>query len=81
MTLRLVGIGGMGLMLSPSARHLKADAPAQYLRVHDRGTRDDRRNACREAWKAHGADVVTGYDALIGDGDFDGVVVCVGKKW
>ena len=60
MTLRLVGIGGMGLMLSPSARHLKAGGPAEFLRIHDRGTQDDRRNACREAWKAHGAEVVIG---------------------
>ena len=80
MTLRLVGIGGMGLMLSPSARHLQAGGPAKFLRIHDRGTQDDRRNACREAWKAHGADVVTDYQTLIGDGDFDGVVICAGKN-
>ena len=80
MTLRLIGIGGMGLMLSPSAKHLQADGPAKFLRVHDRGTQDDRRNACREAWKAHGAEIVTDYEALIGDGDFDGVVICAGKN-
>ena len=80
MTLRLVGIGGMGLMLSPSARHLQADGPAKFLRIHDRGTQDDRRNACREAWTAHGAEIVTDYKALIGDGDFDGVVICAGKN-
>lgn len=80
MTLKLVGIGGMGLMLSPSARHLQADGPAKFLRVHDRGTQDERRNACRQAWKAHGAEVVTEYETLIGDGDFDGVVICAGKN-
>lgn len=80
MTLRLVGIGGMGLMLSPSARHLQSDGPAKFLRVHDRGTQDERRNACRQAWKAHGADVVSDYEALVGDGDFDGVVICAGKN-
>ena len=80
MALKLVGIGGMGLMLSPSARHLKAGGPAQYLRVHDRGTKDDRRDACREAWKAHGAEIVGDYDALLADGDYDGVVVCAGKN-
>jgi 3-hydroxyisobutyrate dehydrogenase-like beta-hydroxyacid dehydrogenase len=80
MTLRLVGIGGMGLMLSPSAKHLQAGGPARFVRVHDRGTQDDRRNACRQAWKAHGADVVTDYEALVGDGDFDGVVICAGKN-
>lgn len=80
MTLRLVGIGGMGLMLSPSARHLKAGGPAEFLRIHDRGTQDDRRNACREAWKAHGAEVVIDYETLVGDGDFDGVVICAGKN-
>ena len=48
MTLRLIGIGGMGLMLSPSAKHLQAGGPANFLRIHDRGTRDGRRDACRE---------------------------------
>ncbi len=80
MTLKLVGIGGMGLMLSPSAKHLKTGGPAQFLRIHDRGTRDARRDACREAWKAHGAEIVADYAALIGEGDYDGVVVCAGKN-
>ena len=80
MALKLVGIGGMGLMLSPSAKHLKVGGPAQFLRIHDRGTQDARRDACREAWRAHGAEIVTDYDALIGDGDYDGIVVCAGKN-
>ena len=40
MTIKLLGIGGMGLMLSPSARHLTLEGPARFVRVHDRGTRE-----------------------------------------
>ena len=80
MASKFVGIGGMGLMLSPSARHLKPDGPARFLRVHDRGTRDDRRDACRRAWQEHGADLVTDFESLVGDGRFDGVVICAGKN-
>jgi 3-hydroxyisobutyrate dehydrogenase len=80
MTIELVGIGGMGLMLSPSAKHLKAGGPARFLRIHDRGTKDDRRDMCRQAWKDHGAEIVHEYEALVGDGDYDGVVICAGKN-
>jgi 3-hydroxyisobutyrate dehydrogenase-like beta-hydroxyacid dehydrogenase len=80
MTIKLIGIGGMGLMLSPSAKHLKPEGPACFLRVHDRGTKDDRRDSCRLAWQEHGADLVRDYESLVGDGDFDGVVICAGKN-
>ena len=80
MTIKLLGIGGMGLMLSPSAKHLKPEGPARFVRVHDRGTKDDRRDSCRQAWQSHGADLVTDYESLVGDGDFDGVVICAGKN-
>ena len=80
MTMKLVGIGGMGLMLSPSAKHLKSGGAAQFLRIHDRGTKDDRRDNCRQAWKDHGADLVDDYETLVGDGDYDGVVICAGKN-
>ena len=80
MTMKLVGIGGMGLMLSPSAKHLKPGGSASFLRIHDRGTKDDRRDMCRQAWKDHGADLVDDYDSLVGDGDYDGVVICAGKN-
>jgi 3-hydroxyisobutyrate dehydrogenase len=80
MTIKLAGIGGMGLMLSPSAKHLKSGGPARFLRIHDRGTKDDRRDMCRQAWKDHGADIVHDYQALVGDGDYDGIVVCAGKN-
>ena len=50
MTIKLVGIGGLGLMLSPSAKHLKAGGPARFLRIHDRGTKDARRRS-RNRWQ------------------------------
>jgi len=80
MTMKLVGIGGMGLMLSPSAKHLKPGGAARFLRIHDRGTKDDRRDMCRQAWKDHGADIVSDYESLVGGGDYDGVVICAGKN-
>ena len=80
MTIKLVGIGGMGLMLSPSATHLKPGGPACFLRIHDRGTKDDRRDLCRQAWQNHGAAIVHDYEALVGDGEYDGVVICAGKN-
>ena len=80
MTIKLVGIGGMGLMLSPSAKHLKSGGPARFLRIHDRGTKDDRRDLCRQAWRDHSADIVQDHEALVGDGDYDGVVICAGKN-
>jgi len=80
MTMKLLGIGGMGLMLSPSAKHLKPGGAAQFLRIHDRGTQDDRRDSCRQAWKDHGADLVHDYETLVGDGDYGGVVICAGKN-
>jgi len=80
MTIKLVGIGGMGLMLSPTAKHLKPGGAARFLRVHDRGTKDERRDGCRQAWQDHGADLVHDYEGLVGDGDFDGVVICAGKN-
>ena len=80
MMLKLVGIGGMGLMLSPSAKHLKPGGAARFLRIHDRGTKDDRRDMCRQAWQDQGADLVDSYESLVGDDDYDGVVICAGKN-
>ena len=80
MTIKLVGVGGMGLMLSPSAKHLKPGGTACFLRIHDRGTKDDRRDMCRQAWNHHGAEIVRDYEALVGDGEYDGVVICAGKN-
>jgi len=78
--LRLAYVGGLGLMAGPASTHLKPDGPAKVLRVHDRGTSDAQKDAFRTAWKAHGAEFVSNFDALIGDGQLDGVVVCVGKN-
>lgn len=80
MTLRLVGIGGLGLMLSPSSRHLADSRTARFIRIHDRGTQDPRREACRREWITHGAELVPDLDSLVGDGDLDGVVICAGKN-
>ena len=80
MALKLVGIGGMGLMLSPSAKHLSSQAPARFIRMHDRRSMDQRREACRQAWKEHGAELVPDFASLVGDGRFDGLVICAGKN-
>jgi len=80
MTIKLIGIGGMGLMLSPSAKHLEQGGPACFIRIHDRGTQDARRDDCRQAWLKHGAQIVNDFNSLVGDGEFDGVVICAGKN-
>lgn len=67
-------------MLSPSSRHLADSRNARFLRIHDRGTQDPRREACRREWITHGAQLVPDLDSLIGDGDLDGVVICAGKN-
>ena len=80
MTLRLIGIGGLGKMLGPSSTHLQASSAVTYLRMYDRGTRGNFRDACREAWKQSGTALVSTYKELIGDGEFEGLVICAGKN-
>lgn len=77
---KLAYVGGLGLMAGPGGTHLKPDGPAAVLRVHDRGTPGTQKDAFRAAWRAHGAELVGTFDALIGDGKLDGVVVCCGKN-
>ena len=48
--------------------------------MHDRGNPGAQRDAFRASWKAHGAELVRTFEALIGDGKLDGVVVCAGKN-
>jgi len=67
-------------MLSPSAKHLTEEGPARFLRIHDRGTKDARRDKCRQAWQEHGAAIVHDFEALVVGGDYDGIVVCAGKN-
>jgi 3-hydroxyisobutyrate dehydrogenase-like beta-hydroxyacid dehydrogenase len=78
--LRLAYVGGLGLMAGPAGTHLKPDGPAKVLRVHDRGTPGAQRDAFRASWKSHGAELVSTFDAVVGDGQLDGVVVCCGKN-
>lgn len=78
--LRYIGVGGTGLMMSPQAEHLGINGPARYIRIHDRGTQDERRKDARAAWLRHGAELVPDYGALVGDGNFDAVVICAGKN-
>jgi 3-hydroxyisobutyrate dehydrogenase-like beta-hydroxyacid dehydrogenase len=80
MTLKLLAIGGLGTMLSPSARHLQQTPAAKYLRVLDRGSRDAVKESRRQAWIAHGAELVSSLEDLTGDGNFDGIVICAGKN-
>jgi 3-hydroxyisobutyrate dehydrogenase-like beta-hydroxyacid dehydrogenase len=78
--IQLAYVGGLGLMAGPGGTHLKPDGPAKVLRVHDRGNPGAQRDAFRASWKAHGAELVSTFDTLIGDGKIDGVVVCAGKN-
>jgi 3-hydroxyisobutyrate dehydrogenase len=67
-------------MAGPAGTHLQANGPAKVLRVHDRGTPGAQKNAFRDSWRTHGAELVATFDATIGDGQLDGVVVCCGKN-
>ncbi|HSX82364.1 MAG TPA: hypothetical protein VLQ80_27860, partial [Candidatus Saccharimonadia bacterium] len=61
--LQLAYVGGLGLMAGPGGTHLQPDGPAKVLRVHDRGNPGTQRDAFRAAWKAHGAELVSTFDA------------------
>jgi 3-hydroxyisobutyrate dehydrogenase-like beta-hydroxyacid dehydrogenase len=78
--LRLAYIGGLGLMAGPGSTHLKPDGPAKVLRVHDRGTPGQQKDAFRDGWRQHGSELVGTFDDVVGDGQLDGVVVCCGKN-
>jgi len=80
MTLKLLAIGGLGTMLGPSAKHLTKSTEATFLRVHDRGKKDPLRDQYRAAWREHGAALVPTLKELVGDGHFDGIVICAGKN-
>ncbi len=73
-------VGGLGLMASPMAKHWRERDIVKVVRVHDRGNPGARRDSSREAWKAHGAQLVTTLPQLVGNGDLDGVIVCCGKN-
>ena len=78
--MKLAYVGGLGMMAGPAAKHLMAPSPAQVIRVHDRGTPGAARDGYRADWQQHGAVLVSSFEALVGDGDFDGVVICAGKN-
>jgi 3-hydroxyisobutyrate dehydrogenase-like beta-hydroxyacid dehydrogenase len=73
-------VGGLGLMSSPMARHWTPDGPVQVVRVHDRGAPGKRRDACRQAWRDHGAELVPNLQDVTAFSDIDGVFACCGKN-
>ena len=80
MSLKLIAIGALGNMLGPSAKHLQSNDAANVLRILDRGTTGERREKIRAEWQAHGATLAKNLSELMGDGDFDGVIICAGKN-
>jgi 3-hydroxyisobutyrate dehydrogenase-like beta-hydroxyacid dehydrogenase len=80
MPLKLVAIGGLGTMLSPSATHLQNHRDAHYLRVLDRGGNNPIKQQRRKAWQEQGAQLVSSIAELVDNQDFDGVVICAGKN-
>ncbi|MES9964758.1 MAG: hypothetical protein ABW116_14605, partial [Candidatus Sedimenticola sp. 20ELBAFRAG] len=67
--LKLVYIGGLGMMAGPGGIHLSPAGPAQVMRFHDRGKAGEERDKFRTAWRNHGAQPVASFDELIGDGE------------
>lgn len=80
MTLKLIGIGALGNMLSPAAKHLKNSPVARFVRILDRGVQSATHNDRRQAWQEYGAQLVSNLSLLVGDGKFDGVIICAGKN-
>ncbi|MEW8015476.1 MAG: NAD(P)-binding domain-containing protein [Candidatus Sedimenticola endophacoides] len=78
--LKLAYIGGLGMMAGPGAFHLTPADVARVVRYHDRGRPGEARERFRQAWRKHGAAPVRDLEALVGDGDLDGVVLCAGKN-
>jgi len=73
-------VGGLGLMSSPMARHWTIDGPVRVVRVHDRGSKSERHDQCRQAWLRHGAHLVADLNEVTSVDDLDGVFVCCGKN-
>ena len=71
---RLAAIGGMGTMLSPSAKHMVSSV-AKFEVVHLRASAQADRIA---RWKEHGAKLVEVLDEVL-DADVDALLLCVGK--
>lgn len=80
MSLKLIAIGALGNMLGPTAKHLQTNKTAKVLRILDRGTAGEQREKIRADWQSHGASPAKNLTELVGDGDFDGVVICAGKN-
>lgn len=72
---RLAAIGGMGTMLSPSAKHMVSSV-AKFEVVHLRASAQADRIA---RWKEHGAKLVEVLDEVL-DADVDALLLCVGKN-
>ncbi|MFO0416450.1 MAG: NAD(P)-binding domain-containing protein [Pseudomonadota bacterium] len=73
-------VGGLGMMSSPMARHWSIDGPVQVARVHDRGGRGELKDAYRQAWREHGAELVSELSDVAAFDGCDGVFVCCGKN-
>lgn len=73
-------LGGLGLMASPMARHWNSGGPVKVLRVHDRNTPGERHERCRQAWRDHGATLVSNIEDIAKPKDLDGVFACCGKN-
>jgi 3-hydroxyisobutyrate dehydrogenase-like beta-hydroxyacid dehydrogenase len=71
-------VGGMGLMASPMARHLRGKDEIKVVAVHDRG--DPRRERARLNWKEYGTELVPEIKDVVRGRDLDGVFVCCGKN-
>ena len=74
-------IGGLGLMASPMAIHLKNKKSLITIHgVHDRGKKDERRNQCRLQWQQYGARLLPTIKETLAVENLDGVFVCCGKN-
>ena len=73
---RLAAIGGMGTMLSPSAKHLSSTPFAKFTAVHLRPSAKAERVT---QWTTHGAELFSEIDDVLRS-DVDALLLCVGKN-
>lgn len=72
-------IGGLGLMASPMAIHWKGIELIKVLYVHDRGTKNQKKDDFRKRWIDYGTKLVKSIKEIASD-EVDGVFICCGKN-
>jgi 3-hydroxyisobutyrate dehydrogenase-like beta-hydroxyacid dehydrogenase len=77
--IRVALVGGLGMMLSPAAKHWRGCSAIEVVSVLDRGNSSMRCQVARRSWQDYGAECVPDYEALFRAGPIHAVIICAGK--